>query len=487
MKNLINNFILFAAFVLLLASCKPELTKLAVTKGDLNLTSYVSIGNSLTAGYQSNGLFYNGQQSSYVNVLANQFKLVEPNMTFKIPLVNASSVGCGAPNVTFSPAFDPVIFNNAGKTFTITITVPAPYSLQTVTNCSGSGLAPAPAAAYGDGQIIMGPNFDNQNGAQYIWGPLGLPIPAFPTIPTAPSIYDQSGPFNNMGVPGAKATDVNKKGFGGSKLVDINTTTFAVTQSNPFFSRFAKDQTNSSMLSDAMLLNPTFFTLFIGNNDVLLWASAGGPASSAFTPSITPTPEFGDSINSIVKTLLTSAKQGVVFNVPQITSAAFFNYNKPDTTKYIIDENSALRKMQTTDMLLLTVPQDSLQCALAGFGTMAYPIPKKYTLTGTQVTQVTNAITGYNDSLKAIATRNDLAFFDMNAFTMNNESGSTYNGMSLTGTFVTGGIFSLDGLHLTDRGYASLANELVKVINEKYHSTLPGIDLTKYNGVTFPK
>lgn len=492
MKNLINNVFLVAVFAVLLASCKPELTAVKATKGSLDLTSYVAIGNSLTSGFQNGGLSYDGQQSSYVNVLANQFKLVEPGLVFNTPFVPAG-VGCGQPNLNISPplnASNPLAL--IGQTFTLTITVPAPLSLQTLPDCKGiQGLTPAPSAAYGNGQILFGPNFNNEYGYTDVIGPISisnLGTGIIPNIPTAPSIYASQGftgtqGFNNMGVPGVKAIDLNTKGLGGPSLITVSGTT--ATIHNPFFSRFAKDQNNSSILSDAMLMKPSFFTLFIGNNDVLLWAVGGG-ASGLGSSTITPVPQFCDSIDAIVTALTKTARQGVIINISQITDAAYFTFHAPDETKYIVDETGATRLMTSSDMILLSVPNDSLECGWGGFGTAAYPIPKKYNLTANQVAQATSAIDAYNVKLKSVADSAGLAFFDMNAFVKANKSGSVYNGMSVTGTFVTGGTFSLDGLHLTPRGYAAVANELVTVINKKYGSTIPGVDLTKYAGVTFP-
>jgi GDSL-like Lipase/Acylhydrolase len=492
MKNITNYTIAFAASVALLGSCKPELAIPTASKGDLNLTSYVSIGNSLTAGYQDNGLTYEGQKSSYVNQLANQFKLVQPDLVFNTPFLDPNSAGCGAPSISILPPLD--INNPAAliaSTFTLSILVTAPYTLQTVSSpCGEPSLAPAPGGVHGDPSVIFDPSTNgydaNMGGVKLTFAGLSLLTGGFPAIKTAPSIYAASGPFQNMGVSGARCIDVNKAGFGGDNLITLSGLT-NITQSNPFFSRFAKNKATSSMLSDAMIMKPSFFSLFIGNNDVLLWASQGG-ATGVGTSSVTPVSEFSDSIKSIVKTLMTTAQQGIIVNVPQITGAAFFTYMKPDVTKYIVDENGTIRLMKTDDMLLLTVPQDSLKCALGGsggFGSATYPIPKKYTLTANQVTMATNAIDGYNAYLKSIADEKGLAFFDMNGFTKANQNGSHYNGMEITGTFVTGGLFSLDGLHLTPRGYAAVANEMVKAINNRYHSTLPGIDLTTYNGVNF--
>ena len=491
MKNLTNYTIAFAASVALLGSCKPELAVPTATKGDLNLTCYVAMGNSLTSGYQNNGLFYEGQKSSYVNQLANQFKLVQPDLVFNTPFVDQNSAGCGAPTMTIQPPLD---ITNIGSlltsTFSLTIICTAPYTLQTVSSpCGPASLAPAPGAVHGDPSIIFDPTtpgYDANLGGVKVPPFAGTSLlTGFPTIKTAPSIYYTSatnpGPYHNMGVPGARCIDVNRAGFGSDNLITLSGTT--MTQANPFFSRFAKNKATSSMLSDAMIMKPSFFSLFIGNNDVLLWASQGG-VSGVGTSTITPVQDFSDSIDSMVKTLMTTATQGIIVNVPQITGAAFFTYMPAKTSYWIVDENGSTRQMVGGEMVLLTVPQDSVNCFGMG-ATAGYPIPKKYTLTNAQVAMATNAIDAYNVHLKAVADANGLAFFDMNGFTKANQNGTQYNGMAITGTFVTGGLFSLDGLHLTPRGYAAVANEMVKVINQRYHSTLPGIDLSTYNGVNF--
>jgi lysophospholipase L1-like esterase len=69
---------------------------------------------------------------------------------------------------------------------------------------------------------------------------------------------------------------------------------------------------------------------------------------------------------------------------------------------------------------------------------------------------------------------------------LNFSSGIMYDGVKFTTAFVTGGTFSLDGVHLTGRGYAIIANEFIKAINQKYQSTLPQVNIYNYSGVTFP-
>jgi lysophospholipase L1-like esterase len=61
-----------------------------------------------------------------------------------------------------------------------------------------------------------------------------------------------------------------------------------------------------------------------------------------------------------------------------------------------------------------------------------------------------------------------------------------WDGIAYSPNFVTGGVFSLDGIHLTPRGNALVANELIKVINAKYGSTLPAVNGNAYPGIKFP-
>ncbi|MGB5394753.1 MAG: G-D-S-L family lipolytic protein, partial [Lutimonas sp.] len=49
--------------------------KVPLTPGSADFNSYVSIGNSLTAGYTDNALFKAGQTNSFPNLLSQKFAL----------------------------------------------------------------------------------------------------------------------------------------------------------------------------------------------------------------------------------------------------------------------------------------------------------------------------------------------------------------------------------------------------------------------------
>jgi lysophospholipase L1-like esterase len=102
------------------------------------------------------------------------------------------------------------------------------------------------------------------------------------------------------------------------------------------------------------------------------------------------------------------------------------------------------------------------------------------------VAEIQVATDAYNTTIQAAATANGLAFVDakliMNQLTTTGISG---NGFTLTSTFVTGGAFSLDGVHPSPRGYALIANKFLEAINAKYGSNIKGVSYNDYR-ILFP-
>jgi len=433
-----------------MVACKPNIEEPSIDKGSLNVSTYVAVGNSITSGYADNALYYDGQQVSYANLLAQQFKRIGGG-DFKQPLISQTSVGIGS---------------SGG----------ARLILAPSTDCLGAtSLSPVPAAASGDLSIF------------------------------ASNIYASQGPFNNMGVPGAKSTTTLYPGYG-----DF---TKGFGNFNPFFTRMASNPSTASIIQDAAAQNPTFFTLFIGSNDVLLYALDGATKDS-ITPVAGPAGVgFDASIDAILGTLTANGAKGAIANIPDITSLPYFTtvpYNGLVLSSqaqvdglntaygplgisfhlgqngFIIEDASApggLRQITSSEFVLLSVPQDSLKCKQWG---SAKPIPNEFVLTNAEISQIRTAITNYNSKIKSAAGTYGLAFVDVNSFLSQVEKGITYNGITLNTEFVSGGAFSLDGVHLTPIGNAMLANEFIKSINITYKSTLPLIDATKYSGVKFP-
>lgn len=441
MKKKLNKIIVLAISISIATGCKPKFDVPDPDKGNIDVSNYVALGSSMAAGYSNGALYYVAQQNSYANLLAEQLKLVGGG-EFKIPYVAENSIGCG----------------NANN---------APSILGDRTDCQGTvSLGPVKVATQGDLSIFTS------------------------------NVYSSQGPFNNMGVPDVKVIDMDVNGY-----------------SNPFYQRMSSNS-SSSVLSDAVAKNPTFFTVMLGLNDVLNYALKGATSESITPIAGSINIGFEASINNVIDKLTANGAKGVIANIPSIKSMAYFNTIPWNALKLDNDKATSLssfyallnpavpfyegnngfiiadasqplgyRQAVEGEFILLNVPLDSIKCNNMG---SLVPIPNRYVLTLDEINTIENAINNYNLILQNIASAKGLAFVDANAFFSKIKSGFMYNGVSVNAAFVSGGAYSLDGLNLTPRGNALLANEFIKAINTTYKSSIPEIVATKYSGVIFP-
>ncbi len=525
---------------------------LPATAGSANFSNYVSLGNSLTAGFSDNALFKKGQENSYPVILSQQFAQVGGGQ-FKVPFMNDNIGG--------------LLFGGA----------PAP-NVPNVPVVNGGVLQFAPRL--------------------YLAGFLNATTPNITTVsPQGTQTTEAStvlaGPFNNMGVPGAKSFHLLAAGYGSAF-------------GNPYFRRFASAP-STTILADAVAQNPTFFSLWIGNNDVLSYATSGGkginqtanPDPSTYGPDdITNPGTFASVIGTLVDGLTAGGAKGVLANIPYVTSIPFFttvpanplttfsaaqaaqlnasiygpldriltalgepdrfiplyaNDNNPGTTKdanplLIIDEtltdysaqitaglaaagvppaqaglfgnlygkarqavgvlrrdeNSAVigttsnvsdyvnPSVLKTDYILLTTrskiginftttlpPGFPPSLALNG---ISYPLQDDAVLTADETMQIKTAVDQFNLAIKAKADAKGLAFVDTNAVLSQvaSSAGFRYGNFQVTSAFITGGAFSLDGVHPSARGQALIANKFLEAINAKYGATLKMVNIGNY-------
>lgn len=481
---------------------------LPVTAGSADFTKYVSLGNSLTAGYSDNALFMEGQENSYPAILASRFAQVGGG-AFTIPFMND--------------------------------------------NIGGLLLG---------GNVIAGPRL-------YFNGSGPVPVTGVPTTEVSSVL---AGPFNNMGVPGAKSFHLVAPGYG-------NVAGVLTGQANPYFVRFASAP-STTILADAVAQNPTFFSLWIGNNDVLGYATSGGTGvnqAGNLDPStyggndITDPNVFASVYSTLVNALTANEAKGVVANIPYVTSVPYFTtvptnpipglpaasagqlnqlfgginaalaanglparFNtlladdgNPATIEanplLIVDESLINISAQITAALspLLGAPTATYLGSIYGqarhasnapaardyivlpargiigttqagapapFNTIgvSYPMQDSTTLTAAETLIVKNATDAFNATIQSIATAKGLAFVDANAILTQVASGGiSSDNYTVTSNYVTGGGFSLDGVHPSPRGYALIANEFIKAINATYGSNFKGVSFANY-GILYP-
>lgn len=267
-----KNFIKYSTVLALafgFVGCEPEFDRPITeagfyTSGDADFSNYVAIGNSLTAGFADSALYITGQENSYPNIMATQFALA----------------GGGAFN-------QPLMNDNLGG-------------------------------------LLLGGNQIAQNRFVLATGATGVPAPAILTgSPTTDIANVLSGNFNNMGVPGARSFDLLFSGYGNVANLP---------NANPYFVRFASAP-NATVIEDAVAQNPSFFSLWIGNNDILGYATSGGGGvdqTGNLDPStyglndITDPNVFASVYSQQVEALVSTGAQGVLVNLPDVTSIPFF-------------------------------------------------------------------------------------------------------------------------------------------------------------------
>jgi hypothetical protein len=118
---------------------------------------------------------------------------------------------------------------------------------------------------------------------------------------------------------------------------------------------------------------------------------------------------------------------------------------------------------------------------------LSVPLEDKWVLSSNEVAEVKVATDAYNLVIQAAATANNLAFVDAKSvMDQLSTTGIDFNSYNMTSTYVTGGAFSLDGVHPSARGYALITNLFIDAINAKYGSTLKKKDGRDYQ-ILFPK
>ena len=369
------------------------------------------------------------------------------------------------------------------------------------------------------GNVIAGPRLFF-NGA----GP--APVDGTPTTEVSNIM---PGPYNNLGVPGMQAIHALAPGYGSLDAL-------LAGQANPYFVRMASSP-GTSILQDALAQSPTFVSVWLGGNDALGFATSGG------TGTLTPPAEFDFAIGSTVGALAQAGADGILINVPDVTSIAFLNtvpYNAVPLDQATADMlngafavyNGGLQLVQTmgmisaeeaaartivfaagqnavtiedsdlTDLSVLGLPNwrmatadDKIVLPAASvIGTavggnpaqingISVPLADNLVLTANEVLEVQTMTAAYNGTISAIASQFGWAHFDANA-ALNEVSttGLMMDDFTITGDLVFGGLFGLDGVHPTARGNAIIAKLMMAEIDATYGSNLSdaGIDIGDY-------
>jgi len=249
--------------------------------------------------------------------------------------------------------------------------------------------------------------------------------------------------------------------------------------------------------------NHTFFSLWLGNNDALGYATNGGVTTDA-TNVLTDKSTFALLYSNLVNSLTAGGQKGIVGTIPDVTAIPYFNtvtvaallnaakaINPAAAAIYIQTGTGAVRAATSEDLIRLPFQSAGL-FGVPNASNIPYglhplnPIANNWVLDKDEVAKVKDYVLSYNNTIKSLADSKGLAIADTYTYLNQVKTGIVINGIGINSAFITGGAFSLDGVHLTPRGNAVIANVFINSINAKYGSTIPIVDVTQYRGVKFP-
>ncbi len=362
------------------------------------------------------------------------------------------------------------------------------------------------------------------------------PAPTPTTSGDLPTPYEgDKSKLNNFGVPGILLGQALIPQTGGPAVAEN-------PAYNPLYARFASNPGSSTIIGDAVAAQGTFFSFWLGNNDVLGYAVSGATRSEIFTNLAA----FKMQYTAALSTLLSDPNiKGVVANIPDVTGIPYFTtvpynaitldqekvdalnagyadfnhgielYNtgalsggvipnplRPkisfevgDNPIVIVDNDLAdlsafqipsMRQMEEGELVVLT----AATVLPTGVGSQS-PAPDNLILTKNELDEISGRINAFNAAIEDIVNEiaaDRVAIVDINtAFKQLAAGGAFQDGVLLTAELAPPfGAFSEDGVHPNTRGYAFTANIFIEAINEKFGAKVPKINIAAYAGTGLP-
>lgn len=240
------------------------------------------------------------------------------------------------------------------------------------------------------GGVFQQPDINSANGFSGLDGegnPLGRlvlslsqqrPVPTPGELPSAFS--GDKAALNNFSVPGMRIVDVNDPGL----------------VSNGLYARFASNPGTSTVLGDALAASPTFFTYWLGNNDILGYAAGGGDDESL----ITSQGDFQNALATSLGGLVQSGAQGVVMTLPPLVLLPYFRAVPYNAIALDTDQASQLNSAFTSfNLALVGLNQLSQSGSVPGLVVTADDVAQRtvqYTAGPNPILMQDDALTDYS-------------------------------------------------------------------------------------------
>ncbi len=506
----------------------PDLTNITPdpcegSAGSANFAKFVSIGNSFVAGVQAGALFNDGQTNSLPAIMNNQFACVGGSSTFNQPSIN-SALGF---NIFITP--NPTPSGAVLGRLLLQGTPPRPTP-----QISDNGALPNPVVNpaflytgskaelnnFGVQAIVLGQALIPQTGN---WAGAGVDPRfnpfygrlAYPGTGTSTIIGDAAaagGTFfmfwlglDDFFLHAAFGADATKapltapgplpNGFDGQYAAAVG----SLLASNPelkgvvgnFPNIFAMPHFTSVTWNPVPLDAATATvvnTSYAGYNQVLD-ALKGPPFNYAAADVDARKILFAAGNNAVVIVDETLNDYGDEFDILEGAGAI-----SPAQRAALVPYEQ-VRQTKSTDIMPLgagavlgTLADPNNPLTVIG---VAVPLADQYVLIPSEIAAIESARTSFNATVKTMADANTsrLAFADVNkAFSdFVTAKAMVSNNITITPNInPPTGIYSEDGAHPNTRGYAFIANVFIGAINERFGSTVPLVNLSKYGATSLP-
>ena len=231
--------------------------------------------------------------------------------------------------------------------------------------------------------------------------------------------------------------------------------------------------TPRSQVETAVAANPTFTAIWLGHMDVVL-PTLGGEVGNA---TLLSAAAFEQRLVEVIGRVSAAGSEGVVLNVPNVTSTALL-VSARDLRRRTGLSNKQLRKrlgvQKTSYVLISALPTVDTIAAGQADG----PLASSQILTREEVARLDEAVASYNLAIERRVRAVGWAYVDLNTlFDRYERRGVSVDGVGLFSTRFLGGLYGLDGYHLSDTGQALVATAAVTAINEHYGTSLEAPDV----------
>ena len=426
MKSFLSNvkFVLTMALVATLVGSCGDFKKTSVvtppSTGSLDFSRFVSIGNSLTAGYQSGALYASAQKWSFPADIARQAGL--PDSSFEQPLFTDPGVGGRLEIVSLSGTSPTITAASANSTL-------QPTDVGLLRPFNNLGVPGAIAYDLIDTSDFATKAFLRQN-------------PFFYSILRS-SAFGKSVVAQALAL---KPTFVSV--WIGANDVLGYATSGGTTGSDP-----------------ATHTLPTDVATFTGVYDQIMNALLTGAPNAKFVVANIPDVAAIPFFTTLPPFVLGPNGSPIVVSGHHVP---LYVQRHDASGKLYVGLADTLH-----DYILLTAIDEISSL----YGTKAnLPISDSLVLDAYEAGNVEVAIAGYNSAIAQVAASNPTRIALVDAYTIFNnfaKYGYVGQGISLDNSFITGGFFGLDGVHPTSQGYAYVANIFIDAINSKFGSNIP--------------